>query len=55
MRIGSSEYFKILFDDDKYENLFDNLVASDPLKFTDTKTYPQRIKEAQKKTVLKMQ
>lgn len=53
MRIGSSEYFKILFDDDKYENLFDNLVASDPLKFTDTKTYPQRIKEAQKKTGLK--
>tara|TARA_A100001234_G_scaffold96078_1_gene84632 strand:- start:1020 stop:1892 length:873 start_codon:yes stop_codon:yes gene_type:complete len=53
MRIGSSEYFKILFDDDKYENLFDNLIASDPLKFTDTKTYPQRIKEAQKKTGLK--
>ena len=32
--------------------LFNNLKASDPLKFTDTKTYPKRVKEANKKTGL---
>ena len=52
IRIGSKEYFKILFDNNKYEVLFDNLVSADPLKFTDTKSYPKRIKDAQKKTGL---
>ncbi len=36
----------------KYEVLFNNLKASDPLNFTDTKTYPKRVKEANKKTGL---
>ena len=52
IRIGSKEYFKILFDNNKYEVLFDNLVSADPLKFTDTKSYPKRVKDAQKKTGL---
>ena len=51
MRIGSNEYFNLLFDSD-YEILFNNLKASDPLNFTDTKTYPKRVKEANKKTGL---
>ena len=53
MRIGSKEYFEIFFDNNEYNILFGNLVASDPLKFSDTKSYPQRIKEAQNKTGLK--
>ena len=53
MRIGSKEYFEIFFDNNEYNILFGNLVASDPLNFSDTKSYPQRIKEAQNKTGLK--
>ena len=52
LRIGSLEYFKILFDNNEYEVLFDNLISADPLKFVDTKSYPKRIKDAQKKTGL---
>ncbi len=52
LRIGSLEYFKILFDNNEYEVLFDNLTSADPLKFVDTKSYPKRIKEAHKKTGL---
>jgi acetyl-CoA carboxylase carboxyl transferase subunit beta len=52
VRIGSAEYFEILFDD-AFEELNSNLEAKDPLKFTDTKAYPDRLKEAQKKTELK--
>ena len=52
LRIGSHEYFKILFDNNEYEVLFDNLISADPLKFVDTKSYPKRIKDAQKKTGL---
>ena len=53
MRIGSKEYFEIFFDNNEYNILFGNLVASDPLRFSDTKSYPQRIKEAQDRTGLK--
>ena len=53
MRIGSKEYFEIFFDNNEYNILFGNLVASDPVSFSDTKSYPQRIKEAQNKTGLK--
>ena len=52
VRIGSAEYFEILFDD-AFEELNSDLEAKDPLKFTDTKAYPDRLKEAQKKTDLK--
>ena len=52
LRIGSIEYFKILFDNNEYEVLFDNLISADPLKCVDTKSYPKRIKDAQKKTGL---
>ncbi len=52
LRIGSKEYFEILFDENDYELLFDNLVSADPLKFSDNKSYTQRVKEANKKTGL---
>ncbi|WP_139958870.1 acetyl-CoA carboxylase, carboxyltransferase subunit beta [Flavicella sediminum] len=52
VRIGSAEYFEILFDG-KFKELDKNLEAADPLKFQDTKKYPDRLKDAQKKTKLK--
>ena len=51
VRIGSAEYFEIMFDD-KFKELDAKLSAKDPLKFVDTKKYTDRIKEAQKKTNL---
>lgn len=52
-RIGSEEYFQILFDDGKYKELDAKLVPGDPLKFEDTKKYVDRVKASQKKTGLK--
>ena len=37
VRIGSKEYFEILFDDNKFKELDKNMVSKDPLKFSDTK------------------
>lgn len=53
VRIGSREYFEILFDNNKFTELDEDLVSGDPLKFQDTKKYPDRIKSMQKKTDLK--
>ncbi|GAL63490.1 acetyl-CoA carboxylase, carboxyltransferase subunit beta [Algibacter lectus] len=53
VRIGSKEYFEILFDDNKFKELDKNLDSKDPLKFEDTKKYPDRLKAAQEKTKLK--
>jgi len=53
VRIGSKEYFEILFDDNKFKELDANLSSKDPLKFVDTKKYPDRLKAAQAKTNLK--
>lgn len=53
VRIGSKEYFEILFDDGKYKELDANLSSKDPLKFEDTKKYPDRLKAANEKTKLK--
>lgn len=51
-RIGSSEYFNILFDN-KYTEINKNITSLDPLKFKDKKTYSERIKVMQQKTRLK--
>ena len=51
-RIGSEEYFAILFDENEYEEIAANLTPSDPLGFTDTKPYPVRVADARKKTGL---
>lgn len=53
VRIGSKEYFEILFDDGAFTELDPNMESADPLKFKDTKAYPKRIKETQEKTELK--
>ncbi|MEZ4687430.1 MAG: acetyl-CoA carboxylase, carboxyltransferase subunit beta [Bacteroidia bacterium] len=52
-RIGSDEYFDILFDDKVFEELDPDLISADPLEFTDTKAYPIRIEASIKKTGLK--
>lgn len=53
VRIGSEEYFKLLFDDNKFTELDKNLTSKDPLKFEDTKKYTDRLKEVQAKTGLR--
>jgi acetyl-CoA carboxylase carboxyl transferase subunit beta len=49
-RIGSAEYFEILFDDNKYEVLFENIRSKDFLQFTDLKSYGKRLDEIWAKT-----
>jgi len=51
-RIGSAQYFELLFGENSREELFINLESADPLKFEDTKKYPDRIRETRKKTSL---
>lgn len=53
VRIGSKEYFEILFDDNQFTELDADLSSADPLHFTDTKPYPSRIQASQEKTQLK--
>lgn len=53
VRIGSKEYFEILFDNNQFTELDPKLSSKDPLKFEDTKKYSDRLKAAQKKTGLK--
>ncbi len=52
-RIGSEEYFAILFDKSKYKLLNPNLTSGDPLHFTDTKKYADRVKQVIANTGLK--
>ena len=53
VRIGSNEYFDILFDDNKFKELDKKITSKDPLKFSDKKKYSDRLKAAQDKTMLK--
>ncbi len=53
LRIGSREYFELLFDHNDFKELFGNLTSGDPLDFTDSKKYTDRITETTKKTGLK--
>lgn len=50
-RIGSEQYFELIYDG-KYEIMFDDLRAADPLQFEDLKPYPQRLEKARKATGL---
>ncbi len=53
VRIGSKEYFEILFDKNKFTELDKDMSSADPLNFVDSKPYPGRITASQKKTELK--
>jgi acetyl-CoA carboxylase carboxyl transferase subunit beta len=52
-RISSKEYFEIIFDDNQFTELHENLVSGDPLEFTDTKKYTDRLHDTIKKTGMK--
>ncbi len=52
-KIGSAEYFEILFDNNEFIELNGNLTAGDPLEFVDTKKYTDRLVDTAKKTNLK--
>ncbi len=53
VKIGSQEYFEILFDNNEFTELDALMESADPLKFTDTRPYPKRVKESQVKSNLK--
>lgn len=53
VKIGSKEYFEILFDDNKFTELDKDVTSADPLNFVDSKPYTIRIKETIDKTSLK--
>jgi acetyl-CoA carboxylase carboxyl transferase subunit beta len=52
-RLGSKEYFEVLFDENQFTELDENLISADPLEFTDTKKYTERLTENIIKTNLK--
>lgn len=51
-RIGSEEYYEIIFDNKEYEELFDNIRSKDFLGFTDLKPYQKRLEDIWAKTDL---
>jgi len=53
LRVGSKEYFQVLFDDNQFTELFTGLKSADPLNFTDSKPYSERLVDSMNKTGLK--
>lgn len=53
VRIGSAEYFEILFDNNEFTELDAKMTSKDPLGFVDTKKYADRLKDVMDKTKLK--
>jgi acetyl-CoA carboxylase carboxyl transferase subunit beta len=52
-RIDAPEYFELLFDDQQFDLLFENITSTDKLGFVDLKAYKDRIAEAVKKNPTK--
>ncbi|MFD2920954.1 acetyl-CoA carboxylase, carboxyltransferase subunit beta [Terrimonas rubra] len=52
-RVGSDEYFDIIFDNSEFTELFDNIRSKDFLGFTDLKPYQKRLEETWSKSDLK--
>jgi acetyl-CoA carboxylase carboxyl transferase subunit beta len=52
-RIGAAERLRLLFDGGRYTEHFPNLASSDPLQFTDTKPYKERLETTMQATGLK--
>src|ERR1700760_2708184 len=50
MRIGAAARLRYTFDGGVFEKIASPVVADDPLKFPDTKSYPDRLKAARKAT-----
>ena len=53
VRIGSAEFYDILFDDGKFTELDADVESVDMLHFKDSKAYTDRLKEVKAKTKLK--
>ncbi|MDR2401630.1 MAG: acetyl-CoA carboxylase, carboxyltransferase subunit beta [Deferribacteraceae bacterium] len=51
-KISAMEKIKIIVDENSFEPINETLCSLDPLKFKDSKKYPERVKAAQKKTGL---
>ncbi|MAL17706.1 MAG: acetyl-CoA carboxylase carboxyl transferase subunit beta [Balneola sp.] len=51
-RIGSEEYFEIIFDGGKFKELGQEIQPTDPLEFEDRKKYKDRLDQYQEKTGL---
>ncbi|MBL7964974.1 MAG: acetyl-CoA carboxylase carboxyltransferase subunit beta [Flavobacteriales bacterium] len=51
-KIGSAEYFALLFDEQRFKEIAPELIAGDPLKFEDTKKYVDRLSKTRKDTGL---
>ena len=52
-RINSSDYYELLFDNNEFTELFDNIRSKDYLEFTDLKPYKKRLEDIWSKTDLK--
>ena len=50
MRIGAAARLRYTFDGGVFEKIASPVIADDPLKFPDTKSYPDRLKAARKAT-----
>jgi acetyl-CoA carboxylase carboxyl transferase subunit beta len=51
-RIGSKEYFSLLLDPGTFREMDRKMTSKDPLNFTDTKRYKDRVKDSIKKSGL---
>ncbi|MGA9408099.1 MAG: acetyl-CoA carboxylase, carboxyltransferase subunit beta [Bacteroidota bacterium] len=49
-RIGSKEYFSLLLDEGSFREMDRKMTSKDPLNFTDTKRYKDRVKDSMKKS-----
>jgi len=52
-RVGSEQYFGLLFDEGKYRELQAKMTSANPLGFKDTKDYEDRLSSSMEKTGLK--
>jgi acetyl-CoA carboxylase carboxyl transferase subunit beta len=52
-KVGSAEYFALLFDEHKFTEIAPELIAGDPLNFEDTKKYTDRLERTKADTGLK--
>ncbi|HVF42037.1 MAG TPA: acetyl-CoA carboxylase, carboxyltransferase subunit beta [Pyrinomonadaceae bacterium] len=51
-RIGARQRLAMLYDEGKFDELDSDVVSGDPLNFTDTKPYKDRLEQARRKTGL---
>ena len=52
-RLGARRRLELLLDDERYDEFDADLASNDPLRFSDTKPYAQRLKDAQHKLGMK--